>query len=153
MLHFFKKSNNLNNKDFTIMNSRIKELRDLTEKLPSLSDLLKNGTTEANPVRYEMKEGIGWGYPLFRSAELAVQRVFMPKGATFLPHTHFVKEWVFTTTGCYKLKDCPQEGKEFSSGMLAIFEPNEPHGGVMLENTWILSLTIPADMEGYPNAG
>lgn len=137
--------------------SKIHKLRELTKELPALPTLgnhrVNNISSPLKLIRYDMGEGIiGWGYPLYKTPEMAVQRVFMPKGSVFPQHIHKVTEWVITINGCYELQDCPQAGKKFKGKDIAIFEPGEPHGGIILADTWILCITIPADMEGYPDA-
>ena len=129
-------------------------LRILTKELPPpLHDLRENGGFQKiSPIRYEMVGGIGWGYPLLKYPDMAVQRVWMPAGASFKAHTHPVREWVFTISGLYVLADGPQAGKSFPAGAIAIFEPGEPHGSEPLkEATWVMCWTVPADMEGYPD--
>lgn len=137
--------------------SGIYELREATTQL--LVELRNNSEGKQinhnPPIKYNMDGGIGWGYPLFKSPELAVQVVWMPKGSGFKQHVHPdpCVEWIFTVYGNYKIIDCPQAGKEFPAKRISMFKPNEPHGGLILADTRILCWTMPGDMEGYPDVG
>ena len=110
-----------------------------------------NNKKKKNSICYDMDDFIVLSYPLFKSSEVACQRVFMPKGSIFPSHIHPNKEWIFVISGCFKMGTKQEQSKKYSVGEVAIFEANELHGGYMLEDTWILCLTIPADMKGYPD--
>ena len=125
---------------------------ELTKKL---SELRQNGfcQTRFTPIRYEMEGGVGWGYPLFKSPTMACQRIYMPTNTVFPLHSHPApsKEWIITVSGCFTLINCPQADTKCVAGDIVTFQPEEPHSCRILKPTWTLCITIPADMEEYPD--
>ena len=102
------------------------------------------------------------GFGLHKEKAVAVQRVFMSKGTEIPEHQHPEHEYCLVYKGSFKIKrgeaSPARMGGEHTyekEGILGVgdgvyFQPEEPHSGEMLEDTWIISTTIPASME-YPD--
>lgn len=130
------------------MKEALAKLKQLTQLLepPALSGVTSGKVNDV--AIYTVDGGTSIGFPIHHEKDVAIQRVFMSKGSTFLPHKHDVHEWVVVYRGKYML-NYKGEKKEQGMGDMAYFEPGEPHSGVLLEDTWILAITIPADKD-YP---
>ncbi len=138
----------------------LRRLKELTPRLGMTnpgSDYIEYNTEDNG-------EFIGFG--LFKIPTIAVQRVFMSKGTKIPEHAHPEREYCIVYKGKFELYNPPSFGclidgestrdtgkdkKIFGPGDGAYFQPNELHGGTMLEDTWIISITIPAS-EVYPDA-
>lgn len=128
------------------MSDQLKRLKELTPRLNGLV-----GSGGGNFVEYEMENGKGFGIGILNIADkIAVQRVYMPKGSTFPAHYHNQMEIVICYEGRYTLYLDGQE-HDCLPGSVKYFLPNQPHSGLMLENTSIISISIPP-AEGYPDA-
>lgn len=119
------------------------KLRDLTRKLPEM--ILKN-----NVIKYDMLQGDAFGTGLYKTPEVAVQHVYMSKGCEFPMHIHdeFEVGVIFRGRIIVHYKD---RDEEVGEGDVIIFQPGEPHGGTMVEDTEGIYVTIPAG-KGYPDA-
>ena len=124
----------------------MKELREMTDKLPSLGNIIIE--KRDNSVVYNVN-GTALGFGLYNSKDVAVQRVFMSKDTTFDQHVHSVHEWGIVYKGKVVFH-YDGEQKEVGEGQMIYLEPNHPHRGMILEDTWIIFITVPSD-EGYPN--
>jgi len=106
------------------------------------------------------------GFGLHKEPVVAVQRVFMSKGTKIPEHNHPEKEYCIVYVGAFELykqpsfgflkdgkstRDMKKPNRVVGVGDGVYFPPNEPHGGIMLEDTWIIGITIPASEE-YPDA-
>jgi len=125
--------------------SGLEKLRELTKNLPPLVVKSKEG----KEVVYGSEEGSYYGYGIFKDDEVAVQRVFMAKGEKIPEHAHREKEFGVVYKGGVRVKYGGKEKDYYRSDWM-IFEPNELHSGVILENCWMILLTIPP-AEDYPD--
>ena len=136
-----------------------KHLKILEEIIPTLAI----DESHNNEITYSTENGgtfIGFG--LHKEEAVAVQRVFMSKGTRIPEHQHSENEYVLVYKGKLKVTregDSPARmgGKHTKekTGILGVgdgiyFQPGEKHGGMMLEDTWIICTTIPASKE-YPD--
>jgi len=131
------------------MNSpNIEKLRDLTSKLMSLQDLVRNGNG-VTYKEYAVQNGTSFGFGLYDTPEVAVQRVFMSKDSIFPEHIHAEREWGIVYKGKIIME---YEGTEQTLGVgdCMFFEADAPHRGRVLEDTWVIFITVPAG-EGYPH--
>ena len=139
-------------------------LKKLQEITPTLDKLVQDKGHEAPDITYEtVGNGTFIGFILHNERAVAAQRVFMSKGTEIPPHHHEEKEFVIVYSGSFKLMSCPVclsviDGQPtpnndiFKTGDAVYFPPNQPHGGLALEDTWIVSITVPSG-GGYPNGG
>ena len=140
----------------------LKKLKILTPTLDSLviKPVINQGT---NIIEYECVDGgTAFGIGLHKEPAVAVQRVFMSKGTKFPVHSHNEHEYVLVYKGRVKVirdGNTPAKMEKGHStdkeGILGVgdgvyFSPGEKHSGVILEDTWMISTTIPAG-EGYPD--
>ena len=128
------------------MNDNIEKLHEINTYLDSFIKRDKGDMIEYDPK----SNGEWFGVGLYKVKEMAVQRVFMSKGTEIPTHAHPAKEWVIVYRGRFMLNVDGAE-MEVGVGESMYFKPNQPHSGVMLEDTWILCVTIPADAS-YPDA-
>lgn len=143
------------------MNENLIKLRELT---PNLGSIVSETNLEKRETIYNTKDGgtfIGFG--LHHEGSMAVQRVFMSKGTRVPEHHHEEQEYCIVYKGLMRLdmsgwhaitSRLPQSGEDVGDQILrpgdaVYFPPNVPHTGTMLEDTWILSISIPS-AEGYP---
>jgi quercetin dioxygenase-like cupin family protein len=122
------------------------KLRELTEKLPPLSDLVRESRC-VDVVEYDTGCGASFGFNVWNEPRIAVQRCFMTAGCVFTRHSHEGHEWVIVYSGSLRL-----DGSTLlSSGDYVHFLPGEEHSPIAVEDCWMLCITIPAE-EGYPGA-
>lgn len=128
----------------------LEQLKTLSREMPKLIEMVKHINGNGN-IEYDTNgEGDFKGYGIFNNGCVAIQRVFMSKDTIIPEHSHTEREYVITYKGSYELNRGGVK-TTLMVGDSMYFEPNEPHSGVILEDTWIVSITIPSG-EGYPNA-
>jgi len=129
----------------------IEKLRELTDKLPSLGDLVIDSNQSITTYTTDKSEGSGTclGVCLHHEPNIAVQRVFMSKNSRFPQHYH--KEWEYGVVYKGKIKTIV-DGKEkiLSVGDCMSFTPDQPHSVITIEDSWMIFVTVPAG-EGYPD--
>ncbi len=139
------------------------ELENQTKKLKTLGEMILKEHKDF--VEYAPKNGgtfIGFG--LHREKSVAVQRVFMSKGTKIERHSHPEQEYVIVYKGKVSITREHQQsvlidGKVQKASPNMILGPadgihffaNEWHEGEVIEDCWVISMTIPAG-EGYPDA-
>lgn len=128
------------------MNAGIERLRELTEKLPSLSAMVSNRNNHV--VEYDSAGGKSTGWELDYSHLGALQKNIMTAGCTFLEHTHEGKEVLIILEGEGKYV---VEGKEhnYCPRDVIIFGPGCPHQFHAQTTTVMWAGTMPP-CEGYP---
>lgn len=136
-----------------MLSDNLRKLKEITPKLSKfiISKPNHDSSNPGNFIEYSPNDGGTFlGFGLFKNTNIAVQRVFMSKGTKIPEHNH--KEWecCITYSGNYILH-YKEEDREMPPKSIAIFEPDKPHSGIMLEDTWIIAITIPASGD-YPNA-
>ena len=129
------------------MSDNIDKLRQLTEKLIPLSTKsVRKGFKE-----YNVNDGTSLGFALYKDPEIAVQRIFISAGSKPLPHNHKEKEYITVYRGKLRVTI---DGKDriCKVGDSVYFNPMQMHHESILEDTWLLCVTIPA-CEEYPEDG
>ena len=137
------------------MNDNLKELESIVNKLEIQSSF-------QNETYYEIDgDGTFIGFGLFKDKHIGVQRVYMSKGTKIPEHCHKEAEFTVCYLGSFILKcdtdhvmvNGKQESKKklLKPGDAAYFPPNSKHSGEMLEDSWVIAVTIPA-AEEYPDA-
>lgn len=132
--------------------SSLRELRDMVEKLPDLSQLV--GDFGQNHVEYHTKDGTTLGFRLWAEGEIAVQRTFLTEGATFPKHAHDQHEYLLVYQGSIVVEGAvertgPNEGNITMPGCMVYIPPGTSHSVKVLQNCWLIGITIPA-AKGYP---
>ena len=130
------------------MNDDLLRLRELTYQLSSHPN--DKASYMPSMVEYTIPDGISFGTALYSKPGVAVQEVVMSAGSTFPPHVHDGHEWVITYQGRYILHLEGKPDREVGIGGYAYFPPGQGHSGTILENTRIISISVPAD-PGYPD--
>jgi len=124
------------------------ELRKLTETLTSLPEMVvykHDCAIDYHPVG----DGKITGYYLFNQPKVSVQRVFMSKATEFPNHFHASIEYGIVYEGRMEVLS-KGEVKIYSAGECMIFQPDQEHSGIALEDCWVVFVAIPA-AEGYPD--
>ena len=136
-----------------------KHIKKLEELIPLLSDITISNSPD---VEYDVNNtGTALGFNLYNIPKVAVQRVFMSKGTIFPTHQHEENEYCLIYDGKFELdveisklpiliKGTQSNDRILGVGDGVFFSSGTPHGGKMLEDTWIISITIPAG-GGYPD--
>lgn len=131
-------------------NDNLKRLRLLTEHLSSLEEMVQSRTEST--IEYNLDQGTALGFGLYNDSleRVNVQRVFMSKGTAFDEHFHPEHEWLIVYSGVMLLKYKDEE-REMGIADWTYCQPNVPHSVQILEDTWIIAITVPAG-RGYSNA-
>lgn len=137
-------SNTCNTKD--VESNTLRRLKELTTRLPDHP----MRADYAEYVRYDVEDGVSYGFPIIKNQHVAAIRVFMSMGSTFPAHSHPVNEYGIIYKGSLELT---LKGKTLKkkAGDILYFKANVEHGGKMIEDTEILFITVPADPD-YPDA-
>lgn len=128
----------------------LEKLRALTQNLSPVPFATLVERDRDNIVEYRGEGGTFIGFGLYKIAKVAIQRAFISKGTVIPKHKHKEKEWILTYSGNYILKLNGEE-RECPVGTMVFLDENQMHSAVMLEDTWRISITIPAS-EAYANA-
>ncbi len=128
----------------------LEKLRTLTGELPILDDFIKFQNGNGNIEYIPNGDGEIKGRGLYKDKDVAIQLVSISKGTVVPEHIHKEIEIGIVYKG-KAILDYGCDKKECVTGNHVHFEPNEPHSFVMLEDTLMVFITVPAG-KGYPNA-
>lgn len=124
------------------MNNALKQLKELTPKLPSIV------VSEKSPaIEYNVANGMCFGLALVNTNNVSVQIAVMSKGAEFPAHDHKSEEFLIIYRGKLIVKEL---GKEFGIGEHIHFPAGFLHTVVALEDTKMIAVAVPSE-EGYPD--
>ena len=132
--------------------SRIPEIdRERAEIKTLLSDIKRE--IKDDIVQYDCVTGTATGRALWKEPAIAIMLVDVPMGCIFDEHTHPapVNEFVLVYGGSFVVKIKGGISKTLRVGEGAYFRPGEEHTWVAREDSKVAGITIPADMEGYPD--
>ena len=130
------------------MSSReLDKLIEITNKLPPLSSIAD--LSGGGAVEYNLPIGHSFGFGLYKTEEIAVQRCFMSAKSEFPMHCHDCHEYVIIYKGKAKYSMGSKE-TELGVGECVHFPPNAAHVFTALEDVWMLAITVPAE-QGYPD--
>jgi quercetin dioxygenase-like cupin family protein len=124
----------------------LKKLKDVTKTLNEMV------ISESNhSIEYNVDNGKCFGWSLYNVKEVAVQRAFLSKGSIFEKHSHPDEiEILIIYEGLGKI--IFDDGEEIMTvGDIIKIEKGENHAWEILENTWMIGITIPASGD-YPHA-
>jgi len=127
----------------------IKELEAMVDKLPSsLTDMVVD--RDGVDIVYVGEHGSRFsGVGLLNTGAVAVQDVFMVAGVEAKPHTHSCKEIGIIYSGVMEV-NVRGETHRLNRGDYIVFEANEVHSAVAVEDCRSVWTTIPAS-RSYPN--
>jgi len=136
-------TSNINNNDINF-----KKLKEITDKLIPLENFIK---ADSKMIEYKIENGTSFGFGIWTEKDIAIQRSFMSKDSTFPMHVHSEREWLIVYKGCLIVTI---DNKETSLGIGdGIQVPaNTKHHVTAKEDSWLIGITIPANIGGYPDA-
>jgi len=125
-------------------------LRELTNSLPLLEDTIKK--KKNNYIDYDAMDGKEYqGRGIYKSEQVAIQRVVMERGTEIPEHNHKEMEYIIVVSGKFELQCEGKPDRICQHQDCMVFDPMVKHSGLMLEDTEIIAVVIPAG-EGYPDA-
>ena len=132
--------------------SRIPEIDRQRAEIKTLLSDIKREIRDGR-VEYDCVIGTALGTPLWKEPAVAVMLCEVPLGGLFDEHTHPapVNEFVLVYEGSFQVKIKDGISKTLRVGEGAYFRPGEEHTWVANEDSKVVGITIPADMEGYPD--
>jgi len=122
-------------------------LKELAVSVPDLTRLAIEGPPGS--IIYTTPEGPVTGWNIMNIPEIAIQRLYLPKGYTFPGHQHEEHEWVITYSGHWAIIFDDGERVEMKTGDGAHIAPHRSHHAKGIEDTWLIGVTIPSS-RGYP---
>lgn len=131
------------------MTAALDRLRELTEKLPSLVDVVSLKTE--GRIEYDVIQGFTVGFSLDHTPDAALQKVFLAEGTRFPTHSHEGWEHMFIVkgSGTFRRGDVSED---VEMGSWTSFAPNEPHDFIAKTAVIMYAITQPP-CEGYPGDG
>lgn len=90
------------------------------------------------------------GRTLYKTNEIGIMQVFLPKGNVLPKHRHSVKEWIICFHGKIEMRT-PDSVQIMGPGDCRYFEEGAPHESLALEDSKTIVITIPSEME-FPDA-
>lgn len=120
----------------------IDKLRELTEALPFYT----RKEIGDQYSRYEFEEGAGFSWYLYRSGnDLGVHRWFFPKGCKLAEHVHNCKELIVIFEGAVMFTNADKTEVLLKKGDHISTNAGEKHSVVILEDTKVITITIPPE--------
>jgi quercetin dioxygenase-like cupin family protein len=89
------------------------------------------------------------GRSLYKTDEVAIMQVFLPKGNVLAEHRHGQREWLICFHGKIKFES-RGEVQIMTPGSCRFMEIGQSHKSVALEDSRTIVVTIPAD-PGFPD--
>ena len=124
----------------------LKQLRELTDKLPKLDKIVTN--FQKNRVDYMVEGGKAYGYGLLKNKDVAIQYAFLSEGTSFPRHTHDSWECIIIVKG--KCKVSYNGTEEIIEAPCTIsFSPKQGHKFDMITDVEMVGVVVPVD-EAYP---
>lgn len=138
------------------------DLSKVKETYQHLDDIVTSTNNSMTHYATTNDYGTFIGFGLYNDGDVAVQRVFMSRGTEVPEHAHEEDEYVIIYKGTFEFAaknggaTCKGKYGKLVGDTIVLKEKdhiyipsNVLHGGKMLEDTWIISVTIPA-AAGYP---
>lgn len=128
---------------------RLEKLTKDLPPIPNLEKLIYNPGNIKDFVEYKIEGGLSMGASLLAKPEIGVMDLVITKGGSWPVHAHIKeKEWGIIYKGKIETS-CGGVTKILGPGDMIEIEPGEIHCGTALEDTWLVSVSIPR-IEGYP---
>jgi quercetin dioxygenase-like cupin family protein len=108
---------------------------------------------------YNIDQGSCFISPLFKDKNSAILSAFLPADSVFPKHYHKVHEYLLIVKGLLEVRGVTDgirpegsvhSGDVFGPSSVVYLKPDVDHEVIVLENTTLIGVTIPAD-EGYPD--
>lgn len=116
----------------------IEKLKLLTKKM----DFANFSNHFGRMLEYTLEKGAGYSVGLMKETGIAVAKTYFSKGSEFPKHAHV--EWELLVIYQGKLQLCVGEDKKLLKEKdFYYIEPRVPHGGIFLEETMLIAITIP----------
>lgn len=106
---------------------------------------------EAHVVEYKVEGGECFGIGLYKTPEVAVQRVDLAPGVNFPTHQHDELEWVIVYAGHVVLSTIDKEDRDLHAGDWFFVPAGTPHSCRAITASSVIGVTVPSS-GGYPNA-
>ena len=116
-----------------------------------LKDLITKDSNSEYNIYDVGPNGTAIGFRLIHDNDIAVQKIFLSRGAKVPIHSHIAHEWIIVYKGVIKVRLGPKDTDiEFlSDGSMLYIPPATPHSAEVDKDCWVLATTIPPD-KGYP---
>ncbi len=131
------------------MNAQLRELKELTDRLPRLEDIA--GCSQAVKELPAVKGGPIILFAMWTNDLIAVGRSFAPAGTEMEMHSHKEIETVIVYSGKIEVPYDNGEVNILNPGDVLVIPPNQIHGGRWIESSWAICTTIPPS-KGFPDA-
>jgi quercetin dioxygenase-like cupin family protein len=132
-----------------LLESTLKELRELTEALPRFPDVSDHAGDEGCGWcrRLDLPKGTGIYWILVDEPTVTAIRVFNSRGSEFPLHAHVGREWLIVYEGSMVVT---VEGNSslLRAGESCIIESGSNHFSTYPEDCWTIAIAIPAE-EGW----
>lgn len=131
----------------------LKKLKKIT---PRLNELVLDRGNPKGFIEYKVNNGTCLGFPLYKIDDISIQRAFLTKDTKFPIHVHDNEVEIlviYKGKGLAKIYDDNggiKEERTIGIGDLIRIPKEVNHSWEMLEDTWVIGITIPAS-EDYPN--
>ena len=121
---------------------RFKRLKELTHEM--------SGPPEQGWLEYKHVEGTSFGFGIYKTDEVAIQRARGVAGSLFEEHVHDEHEHIVVFSGCLAIT---MHGKRhvLRLGDGIHIPLGTPHSAEYLEDSWVIAITVPGSKD-FPNA-
>lgn len=126
------------------MVQQLEQLEKITKELPSIDYVLNKNLTV---VEYPTENGTCYGFPLYRSSAVSIQRIFFSKGTNFPEHNHSDStEHYIVYRGSLEYHNHTEQYKiVISAGDCVATSSKQNHSLTALEDSEIVVVKVPPD--------
>ena len=124
------------------------KLKEITANLIPLEDFIK---LDSRMIEYKIENGTSFGFGLWTEENIAIQRAYMSKDSKFPSHIHSEREWLIVYKGKV-IVTMNDKSIELKIGDGIQIPADTSHYVITKEDSWIIGITIPANIGGYPDA-
>jgi len=127
--------------------TNLEKLKELTDKLPVLSDLLSFKPETSVKREYVISQGFCYSWNLFSDEinKVTVDRWHVGKDALFSSHSHNENELIFVYKGCIALVGEEMDEILLKAGDYIFIPANTRHGAEYPEETLAITILYPID--------
>lgn len=129
---------------------KLKELTNGLPEIPKLKELIGETDSSTHSILYDVEKGTSFGLSLLSRPQVAVQEVVISKGTFFPKHVHEKeREIIIVYKGKLEIIVEGENNQVLLPGDSIVFEPGKVHSSFALEDTNMITISIPR-IEGYP---
>lgn len=133
-------------------NSCLNELREVTTKLESFSNIVDDTTRCVTEViEGKLLRGTGIIFGLYKTEHVAISRVFISAGSIIDRHFHGEREIIGVMIGGMVVDSHDELKSTVRQYEIIELPPDKEHSIMAVEDTWLWVVTMPASKE-FPNA-